>query len=207
MVAVNDWLTQWQTTMEDIDTGIDQATLDTNYQKQGNAKQATENRSASDEAMAARGIFQSSLRDAATYDIEASRALADTFLDSKLNAAVTAGATRKQTLATSKINFEAGMKAKYGENAKAINDDLAAGYANALANYKPPKATKPTTAPAGGSQAGDTPTVTRPATGGGTASPTPGKPNQNQGSGSVKRTSTFKPSKPPKPKPFRMALR
>lgn len=146
MIAVNNWLTDWTTQMEDIDFGISQQEVDTKYQKGANDRQAVEDRTAADEAMAARGIFTSSLRDAAAMDIEATRALANTYLDNKLQEAITAGTTRKGTLATAKGNFETGMAAKYGENAKGVNDALNEGYATALANYKPPKATTPSAA-------------------------------------------------------------
>jgi hypothetical protein len=105
MVAVNAWLTDYYTQLEDID-------FDTKFSKGQNDKRAVENRSASDDAMAARGIFRSSLRDAAVYDIEATRSLANTFLDTKLQEAVTQGTTRKGTLAQSKLAFETGMLAK-----------------------------------------------------------------------------------------------
>lgn len=155
MVAVNQWLTDFTTQMEDIDFGISQQEVDTKYQKGANTRQATEDRSAADEAMAARGIFTSSLRDAAAMDIEATRALANTYLDNKLQEAVTAGTTRKGTLATAKGNFEAAMTAKYGENAAGINQKLNEGYATALANYTPPKATAPS------SDAARAPTATK----------------------------------------------
>jgi hypothetical protein len=140
LLSVNDWLTNWRTTMEDIDFSISQQGLDTNAQKSANERQAVEDRVATDEAMAARGIFSSSLRDAAVYDVETTKALANTYLDAKLQEAITQGATRKQTLADSKTKFEQGMSAKYAENAESVNSRLREGYAEALANYKPPKA-------------------------------------------------------------------
>ncbi len=109
MLAVNDWLTNFTTQMEDIDFGIGQLETDTKYQKGQNDRQAVENRSASDDAMAARGVFSSSLRDAAVMDVEATRSLANTYLDTKLAEAITTGTTRKNTLATAKTNFETGM--------------------------------------------------------------------------------------------------
>jgi hypothetical protein len=200
MLAVNDWLTNWSTQLLEIDTNIDQLGIDTNYQKGQNNRAATVNRTAADDAMAGRGIFTSSLRDAAVYDIEASRALANTYLDNKLNEAVTTGASSKALLATAKVNFDAGMSAKAAQNAKAVNEPLHAAYASELANFKPPappKVAKPPTAAGGGPQVAKPPTVPKGTTGvkpG--AAPTQGnKPNMQQGAGKIGN------SKPKRPRP------
>jgi hypothetical protein len=189
MAAVNDWLTNFTTQLEDLDYANTQLTLDTGYQKQQNNQAAVENRSAADEAMAARGVFSSSLRDAAVLDIEATRALNNTYLDNKLNAAVTAGAARKGTLATAKTKFDAAMAAKYAENAKNVNDQSMDAYASAIANYKPP--TPPTHVAPGPEPGARPPRPQRPH-----RPHRPRRPNQHQGSGSTRARQSYRPQRP-----------
>jgi hypothetical protein len=200
MLAVNDWLTGFSSQLLEIDTNIANLGIDTAFQKGQNDRAATVNRTAADDAMAGRGIFTSSLRNAAVYDIEASRALANTYLDNKLNEAVTTGAASKALLATAKVQFDAGMSAKAAQNAKAVNDPLNAAYAAELAAFKPPPpplVAKPPASAGGGPQVAKPPTVPSGTTGvkpGGPAKPG-AQPNMQQGAGRLDG------SRPKRPRP------
>lgn len=147
MSAVNDFLTSWGQQNTSIDTNLRNQGIDTQYQETQNDNAAKANTAATADAMAARGLFQSSIKDASLYDIEAQRALANKFLDDKLTTATLDAGTQKKILGDSKTRFDEAMAAKKVQNASAVNDPLSQAWAAAMAQYKPPAAPAPSPAP------------------------------------------------------------
>jgi hypothetical protein len=125
--------------------GTEQA--DTEFQTAQTDKAAKANTGAAQDDAAARGIFQSSIKDATLYDIEAQRSLSDKFLNDKLTADRLAAGTNMQILANSKAAFDknygsvdANGNPIFGrrafENAQGVNDTNGSAYAAALAAWK-----------------------------------------------------------------------
>jgi hypothetical protein len=135
LAAINDFLTNYTTSLEDIDNQLNTLGYDTKFQKTENDKDAKEATSGSADAMAARGMFQSSVKDAALYDIEAQRALSNKFLDDKLTQATLNAGTRKQTLAQSKKRFDEANILRMGENAAGVNDAANSAWADQMATH------------------------------------------------------------------------
>lgn len=147
----------WSGGSEEADTTYGKTQNDTN------AKQGSSN--AQDDA-AARGIFQSSLKDATLYDIEAQRSLSNKFLDDKLSADRLTAGNQTQILANSKAAFDKdyGSVDAQGnpiwgthafENAQGVNDQNSAAWAGAqaawaAANPQAAAGTTPAAAPAKG---------------------------------------------------------
>lgn len=184
--ALNDFITNFGQQTSTIDTNLANQSIDTNYQKAQNDQNAVQQTAATADSMAARGLFQSSIKDASMYDIEAQRALSDKFLDDKLTAATLDAGTQKKLLADSKVRFDTAMAAKQAQNASAVNDPLSAAWAAAMAKYtaahptspKPKAVTPPKPRPAAVPKP-----RTRPAYGQGTARNVGG--NRSQGTGRV----------------------
>ena len=131
----NEFMTNYQTSIEDIDNQLAGLKTDTAFQKTGNNKAAKENTNESNDAMAARGLFQSSVKDAAVYDIEATRALSNKFLDDKLTESTLNAGTRKRTLAEGKKRFDEAMILRKGENAQSVNDPANAAWSDKMATW------------------------------------------------------------------------
>jgi hypothetical protein len=176
----NDFMTNYQTSIEDLDNQLASLKTDTVFQKTQNDKGAKENTNESNDVMAARGLFSSSVKDAAVYDIEATRALSNKFLDDKMAEATLNAGTRKLTLADSKKRFDEAMTLRKGENAAGVNDPANAAWADKMATWQAtqPKPAKPRPA--------------KPARPGSTRSGP--QPNMNQGSGSTSAQTAYQRS-------------
>ena len=155
--AINDFNTKYATDLSNLDFELGNLRADTTYQTTQNDKQAKENRAAAADQMAGRGLFQSSIKDAALYDIEASRSLANKFLTDKMTAATLNAGTQKKILGDSKKRFDEAINAQGVQNAAEQNASLHQGWADAMAAWeqahpapppvaaapKPPAAPKP----------------------------------------------------------------
>lgn len=141
---------EWLAKLQDIDSQLAQMTSDTTYQKTQGNKAATANKAQASDDAAARGLFQSSIRDAALYDIEAQRTLQQKFLDDRLTAAHTDASNKKHWFNTEFKPWVEGIKAQKGaENANAVEATL------------PPPPEPPGAAPAPGApKAGEQPKTT-----------------------------------------------
>ena len=138
LAAINAFTTDWATKMSDIDFGITSLTTDTNFQKGQNDQNAKVNTNEAGDVMAARGMFSSSVKDAAIYDIEAHRSLANKFLDDKLTEATINAGTSRTILADSKTGFDTAMVGKQTANAQGVNDNSLAAWAEKMAAWVPP---------------------------------------------------------------------
>lgn len=171
LAQINDFLTQYATSVEDIDNALSNQLSDTKVEKTKNDKNAKVGTVQTADEMAGRGIFQSSVKDAALYDIEAQRALSNKFLDDKMTQATLQAGTRKRTLAEGKKRFDTAMLLRKGENAASVNDPANQAWADKKASqlappkpkvYKPPKPKgyKPPKPKKGKSQLQGTATIT-----------------------------------------------
>jgi hypothetical protein len=174
----NDFMTNFQTQIEDVDNQLAGLKTDTTFQTTQNNKDAKGNTVESNDSMAARGLFQSSVKDAAVYDIEATRVLSNKFLDDKLNEATLNAGTRKRTLAEGKKRFDEAMLLRKGENAAGVNDAANAVWADKMATWQAtqPKAAAPRTPAA--ARAPKKASAGR-------------QPNMNQGSGNTSAQSAY----------------
>jgi hypothetical protein len=147
LAAINDFVTNFSTRLADLDAGVRSLEIDTSYQKGQNDKQAKVSANEATDIMAARGLYRSSVKDAAIYDIEAHRSLANKFLDDKLTEQRLNSGTQKQILADSKTRFDEAMKSKQVQNAQGVNDNSLAAWAERMAAWVPPSTSSKTTPP------------------------------------------------------------
>lgn len=135
LLAIGAFNTDLQTKLTGIDTDLTNAETDTAYQKtQTDTAAKGASSSAQDDAIS-RGIFQSSIKDATLYDIEAQRSLSSKFLDDKLTTARLNAGSNKQTLSTAKTNFDTNMATKKVQNAQGVNDQNSSAWAAAQAAW------------------------------------------------------------------------
>jgi hypothetical protein len=139
LAAINAFNSEFATKLANFDFEIGNLETDTRYQKGQLDTSAKENTAAVSDDAAARGIFYSSLKNAAVYDIEAQRKIQSTFLDSKLTAARLNAGTQKGILQTAKEGFDKAMLQKQGENAAGVNDAANAAWASAQAAWEAAK--------------------------------------------------------------------
>lgn len=133
--AINQFNTDLATKLQGIDTGLANAETDTKFQTTQTDNAAKQSSSAAQDDAISRGIFQSSIKDATLYDIEAQRSLSDKFLQDKLTTARLDAGTNKQILGTAKTNFDAAMIQRQADNAQGVNDANSAGWAQAMAAW------------------------------------------------------------------------
>lgn len=88
----------FETGTQDVDNQLKNMSTDNDYQKGQLDKGAVQASAAENENAISRGLFQSSIRDAELFDIEATKSLRKQHLDDALNLAVSQGETRKKTL-------------------------------------------------------------------------------------------------------------
>jgi hypothetical protein len=103
-----------------IDTGLEDLGSQTAIQKDQVDKSAKENTSSATDNAIARGLFQSSIKDATLIDIEAQRAIQQKFLDDRLSTATINANTQKSALGQYKTGVLSGFNTKAVENAKGI---------------------------------------------------------------------------------------
>ena len=191
--SINDFNTRYAIDLANIDFELGNLQSDTTYQKGNNDKQARENTAQAADQMAARGLFQSSVKDAALYDIEASRSLANKFLDDKLTAATLNAGTQKKILGDSKKRFDEAINSQGVQNAAEQNATLHQGWADAMAAWeqahpKPPPvaaAPKPVTAPKPGQGTGHSGPSYQPGVVEAILGHSSPAPNRSQGRGTV----------------------
>jgi hypothetical protein len=205
--AVNDFNTQLATKLQELRFEVgdyDEATntwkggtleTDTTYQKTGVDNAAKEGTAAATDDAIARGIFKSSVKDAALYDIEAQRSLQSKFLDDKLTSARLNAGTVTKTLNEAKTRFDENILTRKVNNATGVNDKNNDAWATAKAAWDaanptlpgataPGGAAKPPAKPAAKPTPKPTPSLFAP-----TPKPTPARvtgPNTASGTGTTK---------------------
>lgn len=105
----------------DVNRQLSDLTTDTKYAKTQNEDVARKNTAAAAENAAARGIFQSSIKDAALYDIAAQKAIRQGQLDDHLHTAQVDADRRKQLIRAQLEAAAAAMQQRAVENAAAAN--------------------------------------------------------------------------------------
>lgn len=185
MAAINEFTTDLGLQLADLDAQLGSLESQTTYQKEQVARESVQQTAATQDNAAARGVFQSSIKDAAIYDIEAQKTLQQKFLDDQLTRTRLDAGTRKRILQDSKTQFDTAMVAKKVENARAIAATLPPAQA-ATPAPKPVTSPKPA---AGAVKPGQVDPVTGGTVGNGTA-PKP-RPNTMQSAVSAWANSPF----------------
>lgn len=137
--------------MADIDRALTDLQTQTSYQKQQNDTEAKQVSNQTSDQMAGRGLFRSSIKDAALYDIQAQNTLRQKFLDDQLTTAVLDAQTRKDAIAAAQRAFQSAMDARAAANAKSINDTIPAPVSAPAAPTPYVAPTQPKPAPSSGS--------------------------------------------------------
>lgn len=106
----------------DIDKAIAELTSQTAVDKKQVDDSALRSSVGTTDDMIARGLFQSSIKDASLADIEKNRATQQGQLDTRLRLATADAATRKKALDDKKAAFDNAMALKAVENARPVND-------------------------------------------------------------------------------------
>lgn len=125
LTALANFNADFATKLGDIDKSLGDLGADTSYQKTQTDTTAKENTAGTQDAMIARGLFQSSVKDAALYDIEAQRTLQQGYLDDRLTRATLDAGTQKKALGDWKTAFDTAQNVKAVQNAQAIPPNTA----------------------------------------------------------------------------------
>lgn len=123
----------------DIDSALENQRIEGEHAKGQIKKSATQATADTQWDMGARGLGQSSIRDGALYDIDATAALRRDFIDQQLRTATLQGQSTKQRLSTWWTSFQDAMKKQMVENAAAVPQSA-----------PPAEAPAPAAAPGGG---------------------------------------------------------
>lgn len=209
--AMGEWMRNVGDNRATVDSQLNTSRSDTTYQAGQLNQQAKHTASQAADNMAARGLFQSSIKDAALFDIEAQRATQEGYLNDRLkqitsehdawvskyggtmsNGTKIAGSedeakTSGAPLGTAVAQWAQEWQGKAAQNAKEVNDNRPA----------PQPITVPNPAFQGLSSAGTATGIKAPATAGppkglgsvplgaGTAKPDPNRPNVATGIGAI----------------------
>jgi hypothetical protein len=106
-----------ESTLAQIDAALAQQQTDTAYQKKQLDKDALKATTNTQDQMAARGLFQSSIKDAALYDIEGQKTMRQGLLDDQLHNAQLSASRQKQIIQDSIARMNAAMSLRAVENA------------------------------------------------------------------------------------------
>lgn len=107
-------------TLTGLDSALENQRIDSEYQKQQLGKEQISNSANANDDAASRGLFHSSIRDAELYDINATTALRQNYLDRQLDAAVISTQTQKTNAQSAWDSFQRGMNQKQVENAQEV---------------------------------------------------------------------------------------
>lgn len=107
---------QYEQGMQGIDDGLENQRINNEYTKGQIDKGAIADRDAAQWNMGGRGLGQSSVRDGALYDIDATAAIKKNFLDTQLATATTNAGTAKTHLGDWWNTFQGGMNQQMVEN-------------------------------------------------------------------------------------------
>jgi hypothetical protein len=105
--------------IEDLKGIVAQAGTQATYDSTQNERSAVVNQSRNSDNMAARGIVQSSVRDAASYDIEAQRALQKGLIDDTLHNVTTSANAKLEAIRVANQAYQTNYNAQAVENARA----------------------------------------------------------------------------------------
>lgn len=117
LMTLNQFQTGNETSIAQIDAALAQQATDTAFQKTELDRSARKGSSETADQMAARGLFQSSIKDAALYDISAQKTIRQNLLDDQLHNAQLSAQRQKQIIQASIARMNAAMNAKGVERA------------------------------------------------------------------------------------------
>ena len=120
LLAINDYETNEAAQLADLNTMLDRARIDRDYELTQAEDQHKKNVGVATDEMIGRGLFASSVKDAALYDLQATLGLQRSFLNDRFNQVVSEAATRKDLLLGSggaRERFWSAMNQKKAQNA------------------------------------------------------------------------------------------
>lgn len=120
MMQLANAIHDFEINVHDIDSQLQTQKFNNEFDKTQIEDARKKGLSATDDSMIARGLFQSSIRDAELFDIEASARLRKNFLDDGLRIATTQAEQKKRMMQSSLDDFKRAMDVKKVENAAAV---------------------------------------------------------------------------------------
>lgn len=110
--------------LQDIDFGLGELQANTDYELANLERDAQEARTDTNDDMAGRGIFMSSIRDGEIFDIDATAAIRKNLLDTQLKTAILNANNRRNLINTARENFQRAINQKMTDNAREASADL-----------------------------------------------------------------------------------
>jgi hypothetical protein len=120
LMAYGDAHSKFRDTLNQLDFALESQRVEGEYEKTNIAKGAVQSRAEANDLAAARGLFHSSVRDAELYDINATAALRQNYLDRQLDTAQIQTQTQKVAAQNAWDDFQRGMNQKEVQNAQEV---------------------------------------------------------------------------------------
>lgn len=123
LLSISQYETNEASQLADIDSALGAARIDREYQNTQLDDNFKQGQSRTMDDMAARGLFMSSVKDSAIYDLEATRSIQRNFLNDRFNQTLQEGARRKDLIlgkGGARERFWAAMQKKAIENASSL---------------------------------------------------------------------------------------
>lgn len=113
----------WDQMLADIESSLSRLTAETNFTVSELEKERVQDLSQSADEMAGRGLFQSSIKDADLYDIEATARLRKDFVDTQLKTARLDAQNQRQIIQDNRDAFSSAINQRMTENAQGVQAD------------------------------------------------------------------------------------
>ena len=113
----------WDSELSSIQSGLDKLGAETNFQLGQLDKQRAQDLESSADNMASRGLFQSSIKDADLYDIEATSRLRKEFVDTQLKNAVLDAGNQRKIIQDNRDAWAKALNQRMVDNAAGVNAD------------------------------------------------------------------------------------
>ncbi len=126
MLALTSFRSDTDLQLHEIDKQLGELAIDTNYQRQQTARNYKKDAAATDDDAAGRGIFRSSIRDAALDDLKKIRTTNTKLLDDRMSMANANANTAKGILARRAQEQQLALAQKQRENAQQAQDAITA---------------------------------------------------------------------------------
>jgi hypothetical protein len=120
LMAYGDAHSKFRDTLNQLDFGLENQRIESEYEKSNLRKAAVESTVEANDELASRGLFHSSVRDAELYDINATSALRQNYLDRQLDTAQIQVQTQKVSAQNAWDDFQRGMNQKQVQNAQEV---------------------------------------------------------------------------------------
>lgn len=127
LLAINDFQTNESMQLSDLDASLDNARIERDYNLTQAADQYKQNTAAATDEMIGRGLFSSSVKDAALYDMEATLGLQRTFLNDRFNQLLSDATAKKDLIlgaGGARERFWSAMNQQKVENARQASEGM-----------------------------------------------------------------------------------